>query len=97
MDYQTYNQLIFGIFILLALILFYQSWMNLVKKQITRFSFDALVFAYIRAFRGKQELRRAKKLITAAPQSLRNLGIIALISGVMAVYQAIEWYVKYLR
>jgi len=97
MDYKTYNQLIFGIFILLALILFYQSWMNLVKKQLTKFSLDALILAYLRILRGEKQLSRARKSVTNAPQRLRNLGVIALISGMIAVYQAIDWYVKYLR
>lgn len=97
MNYETYNQLIFGIFIILALVLFYQSWMNLIKKQLTKFSLDALILAYVRVFRGEKELRRARNLVLNEPQRLRNLGLIALICGIIAVYQAIDWYVKYLR
>jgi hypothetical protein len=97
MDYKTYNQLIFGIFTILALVLFYQSWMNLIKKQLTKFSLDALILAYVRVFRGEKELRRARNLVSNEPQRLRNLGLIALISGIIAVSQAIDWYVKYLR
>jgi hypothetical protein len=97
MAYQTYNQLIFGFFIILALVLFYQSWMNLVKKQLTRFSLDALILAYVRVIRGEQRLKRAQRLLAAEPQRLRSLGIIALLSGIAAVYQAIDWYIKFLK
>jgi hypothetical protein len=97
LDLQSFNQLVSGIFIILALILFYQSWMNLVKKRFTKFSLDALILAYVRIIRGEKQHQRVRKLLSDDPQRLRNLGVIALISGILAVYQAVDWYVKNLR
>ena len=97
LSYIFYNQLIVIIFIMLGLVLFYQSWMNLVKRQLTRFSLDALILLYVRVFRGEQQLRKAKRLLSDKPERLRSIGIIALISGAIAFYQAFNWYLKYLQ
>jgi hypothetical protein len=97
MSYSAYNQLIFVIFMVLGLVLFYQSWINLAKKQLTSFSMDALILLYVRVFRGKEQLRRTKRLLSDEPQRLRILGVIAFISGTAAFYQAVNWYLRYLR
>jgi hypothetical protein len=97
MQYTTYNQFIFGMFILLALVLFYQSWMNLIRKQLTKFSLDALILFYVRLVRGEKQRRKTTRLLIDEPQRIRSLGIIALVAGVLALYQAIDWYLRYLR
>ncbi|HLO29557.1 MAG TPA: hypothetical protein VK249_10505 [Anaerolineales bacterium] len=97
MDYETFNQLVFGFFIILALILFYQSYVNLIKKQLTKFCLDALLLAYLRVRQGEKSLKRAKKLLINEPNRLRTLGIFAFVGGIAAMYQAIAWYIKYLQ
>ena len=96
MNYETFNQLTFGLYVLLALVLFYQSWMNLIKKQLTKFSLDALILVYLRIRQGEKSLKRARKLLAIEPNRLRLLGIWALTSGLAFVYLAIELYIKYL-
>jgi len=53
MDYQTYNWFAFWSFTLFAAVSFYQSWMNIVHKKLTKISFDALVIIYLRVLHGK--------------------------------------------
>ena len=97
MDYQTFNKLTFGLCIMFAFVLFYQSWMNIVKKQFTKFSMDALMLAYLKTRRGQKSVDRAKKMFITEPNRLRSLGIFALISGILLVYLSIDSYIKYLH
>jgi len=96
MNYETFNHLTFGLYIAFALVLFYQSWMNLVKKQLTKFSLDALILVYLRIRQGEKSVKRARKLLANETNRLRLLGIWALISGVAFIYFAIDLYIKYL-
>ncbi len=57
MSFETFNQLWTGLFIVLALVLFYQSWMNLVQKRLTKISFDALILLYLRVFHGEKAVK----------------------------------------
>ena len=97
MDYTTFNQLTFVLYLILALVLLYQSWINLVKKRVTKFSLDAVILAYIRIRRGEESLDRAKRLLINEPNRLRVLGIWALISGIALMYMSIDSYAKFIR
>ena len=96
MSYESYNWFVFWFFIALALALFYQSWLNLAKRQLTNFSMDALMFLYLRVKNGKAAVAKAKKLLRNKPKRIQTLGFIALASACAAVYVAVDWYLKYL-
>jgi len=95
MSYETFNQFSLWLYIVLALILFYQSWMNIVKRQITKVSMDALVLLYIRTLKGKNAYQRAKELLIREPNRIRMLGFFALCIGITFTYIAIDTYIKY--
>jgi hypothetical protein len=97
MDLETYDKFSVFFFVFLALVLFYQSWMNLAKKQLTNFSMDALVLLYLRVVRGKAAVENAKKLIYKEPSRLRFLGIAAFCCAITAMYVAVDNYQKYFR
>ena len=90
MNNETFNQLSIWLYIILALILFYQSWMNIAKRQITKFSMDALVLLYIRTLKGKNALRKARDLLNREPNRLCTLGFFALCSALTFIYIAID-------
>ncbi len=96
MSYETFNWLSFWFFIALTFVLFYQSWLNLVKRQLTNFSLDALILLYVRVVRGKAAVAKAKKLLRKEPKRIRMLGIVALANAFVGVYVAIDLYIKYL-
>lgn len=52
MELGTFRLLITGIFIVLSIILFSQSWYNLFREKITKYSIDGLTLAYIRIIQG---------------------------------------------
>jgi hypothetical protein len=97
MDLETFDKFSVFVFCFIAFVFFYQSWMNLAKKQLTKFSMDALVLMYIQAVRGKSASEKAKKLLYQEPSKLRNLGIAALCCAVTAIYIAVDIYQKYVR
>jgi hypothetical protein len=70
--------------------------MNLVQKRLTKISFDALVLLYLRILQGEKSIRKAKRLIATEPNRLRILGILALISGILLIYEAMDWYFEFL-
>src|SRR5215217_5276904 len=96
MSYESYNGFVFWFFIALALVLFYQSWLNLAKRQLTNFSMDALVFLYLRVKSGKTAVTKAKNLLRKEPKRIQTLGFIALAGGFAAIYVAVDWYLKHL-
>ena len=96
MSYESYNWFVFWIFVALALALLYQSWLNLVKRRLTSFSMDALMFLYLRIVRGEGAVTKAKSLLRKEPKRLQTLGIIALLGAFAAVYVAVDWYLRFL-
>src|SRR5215212_5527691 len=96
MSYDSYNRFVFLIFIALALALFYQSWLNLAKRQLTGFSMDALMFLYLRVKSGKAAVAKAKNLLRKEPKRIQTLGLIALAGAIAAIYVAVDWYLKHL-
>ncbi len=96
MSYESYNEFVFWFFIVLALALFYQSWLNLGKRQLTSFSMDALVLLYLRVKSGKAGVAKAKNLLRKEPKRVQTLGFLALASAFAAIYVAADWYLKHL-
>jgi len=96
MSYDSYNWFVFWLFIVLALVLFYQAWMNLVKKQLTNFSMDAILLLYLRLKNGKAASSKAKNLLRKEPKRMQRLGFIAIASAMAAIFVASDWYLKYL-
>jgi hypothetical protein len=96
MSYDSYNWFVFWLFIVLALVLFYQAWMNLVRKQLTKFSIDAILLLYLRVKNGKAASSKAKNLLRKEPKRMQKLGFIAIASALAAIYIASNWYLKYL-
>ena len=97
MAYETYHNVSLVIFILLAVLLFYQSWVNLARHQLTKFCFDALLLLYIRARFGEGASKKTKKLFVQDLSRLQTLGFSALIGGVVFIYKAIDIYLKQVR
>jgi hypothetical protein len=101
MEYQSvlaiYNWFVVFFFILLSVIFFYQSWINLVKKQLTKFSWDTLIFVFLYFARGKNYSDKAKKTIITDPEKMKRLGTAALLRGAASIGMAIFWYINFLR
>jgi hypothetical protein len=97
MDLETFDKFSVYFFFFLALVLFYQSWMNLVEKRLSKFSIDALMFLYLRVFRGKEYSERAKGLLSKEPSRMRTLGIFSLCGAITAIYVAIDLYLKFVQ
>ena len=94
MSLESFEKFSTILFLIIALVFFYQSWMNLVKKRLTKFSMDALVLWYLRVFRGKEAVDKANKLFSEEPSRMRTIGILALCSAFTAIYVALEHYLK---
>jgi hypothetical protein len=97
MDYKTAIWLAFWFFVVLTAILFYQSWVNIVYKKLTKFSFDALMLFYLRVIRGKNFAINAMRLFEKEPNRIRTLGIYAFCGAIAGIYITIDWYFHYLR
>jgi hypothetical protein len=97
MSIETFDMLSVVLFVILAMILFYQSWMNLIKVQITKFSLDALLLLYLQIFRGKKSAKSSRELLSKDPHKLRMLGIFSLCGAITACYVAFDLYNKYIR
>jgi hypothetical protein len=95
-SYLTFNLVTFVFCLVLALVLLYQSWINLVKKRLTRFSLDAAILAYIRFSQGEKGVQKARRLFNSEPNRLRVLGIWALISGVLLMYLSVDSYLRFI-
>lgn len=97
MSYESFTLLTLGLYLALTAILLYQSWMNLAKKQFTKYSWDALWLISIRARRGKKALSDVKKLFTQEPNRMRVFGLVSFLQGCVSFYLAIEWYMEHFR
>lgn len=97
MENKIFDWFVIWFFIISACILFYQGWMNIVHKNLTRFSFDALMLIYLRIFRGKTAVVNMKKIFTKEPKRIQTLGIFAVCGAFGAIYIALDWYLQYLR
>lgn len=71
----------FYINLIIAVLSFYAAWVNLIRKRISNFGFDAWLLALGNLFDAKQvrELRKEPKLI-------KRMGVIMLLFGVGAIY-----------
>jgi len=96
MSYETFNWVSFYFFIALGLLLFFQTYINLVLKKITAFGIDGMTLLYIRALRGQSAVDRARKLLTKETKRIQFFGFAALISGFVSIYEAINLYNMYL-
>jgi hypothetical protein len=96
MSYETFNWVSFYFFIVLGLLLFFQTYINLVLKKITKFGIDEMALLYIRILRGKSVVDRARKLLSKEPKRIQLFGFVALISDFASIYEAIYWYGLYL-
>jgi len=96
MDYQTYNWFSFYFFITLAIVMFYQTYINLAVKKVSGFGLDGLALLYIRLAKGLSAFRKAQKLLSKDPKRIRFFGFYALISALIAIYLAFDLYSKYL-
>jgi hypothetical protein len=59
-----YDWFVVCFFLILSCILFYQGWINLAKKEVTKFFLDAVVLAYLRIIRGKRYVANAVITLT---------------------------------
>jgi hypothetical protein len=67
----------------------------LVRKEITSFSLDALIYFLIRTIGGKKNAKQAEKIIRET-ERIKRIGTIALIMAFSGVYNSIKWLTGHL-
>ncbi|MBK8616275.1 MAG: hypothetical protein IPN96_03995 [Anaerolineales bacterium] len=92
MSYEDFVRFAFGSFIVFAVMLLCQSYVNIAKKRFSKFSIDAIMLIVLQLVKGSVAVKREKRDF----QKIRKLGYYALASAALCVYYAIEWYVKYI-
>ena len=92
-----YNWVVVFFFIVLSLVFFYQGWLNLAKNQISKFSWDALMFAYLHLIRGKKYSEKVRKTTLNNKEKMKKLGAGAIFRAAASIVMAIFWYISFLN
>jgi hypothetical protein len=93
MSYENFNWFTVGSFIVLALMAFVQSYVNIAKNQFSNFFIDAAMLLFLSISKGKSAVNREKRNI----QKIHRIGYLTLAGGLLSLYYAIDWYVKYIK
>ena len=93
MKYEDFTNFAFWSFILVAIMLFYQSYINIVKKQYSRLSMDTIMLVVLRLAIGESEVKKAKRDYS----KIQKIGFYALAGGILSIYYAFDWYIRYIH
>jgi len=85
-----HEQISIYINIIIAVLSLYAAWINLVRKKISNFGFDAWLLVLGRIIDAKQVRK-----IYEDPTLIRRMGIIMLLFGIGAVYEVVLYFVEY--
>lgn len=69
----------------LTLLILYAAWINLVRKKISAFGFDAFLLFIMRLIDKKQA-----EIVHRKPELIRRMGVLMLIMGIGGIYSLID-------
>jgi len=85
------DDIAFLVFVILLTVMFiYQSWTNLIKKELSKFSIDALVLFLATSFGGRKYSERARRL-SRDPKRILFFGIYGILGALGGIYGIMTW------
>jgi len=86
--------LFLAIYILLTLVFIFQAYINFARKELSKFSYDALSLFFATAFGGKQSRQRAR-VLSKDPKRIRRFGVFALLGTAGGIYEIVNWIIRF--